>query len=246
MGVNHISSEKLQNLKWLVQPWVRNARLPSPFIQAWWICLLLRPHKFYSHGQLDSFKDLPFFNPLTYAWLAWYEMSRSMTKPTKSPVHPAKTQISLGVQSDQSLRCVLIEWLRTQGFFMRTTKTDPQADLCLPCPHRSFCWIGHEALKSKLSCDMTKPTKWVCVQRRLRSVCASTQSDQKLRLRSCSSGPKVSSCGQQRLWSDWADAQTDLSLRWAHTHFVAFVMSRLNCFLRCLGLGQVSQLVFTT
>ena len=29
-------------------------------------------------------------------------------------------------------------------------------------------------------------------------------------------------------WSDWADAQTDLSLRWAHTHFVGFVMSRLN------------------
>ena len=32
---------------------------------------------------------------------------------------------------------------------------------------------------------------------------------------------------QQRLWSDWADAQADLSRRWAHTHFVGFVMSRL-------------------
>ena len=29
-------------------------------------------------------------------------------------------------------------------------------------------------------------------------------------------------------WSDWADAQADLSLRWAHTHFVGFVMSRLK------------------
>ena len=28
-------------------------------------------------------------------------------------------------------------------------------------------------------------------------------------------------------WSDWADAQPDLSLRWAHTHFVGFVMRRL-------------------
>ena len=28
-------------------------------------------------------------------------------------------------------------------------------------------------------------------------------------------------------WSDWADAQADLSLRWAHTHFVGFVMLRL-------------------
>ena len=33
---------------------------------------------------------------------------------------------------------------------------------------------------------------------------------------------------QRRLWSNWADAQADLSLRWVHTHFVGFVMSRLN------------------
>ena len=33
---------------------------------------------------------------------------------------------------------------------------------------------------------------------------------------------------QRRLWSDWADAQADLNLRWAHTHFVGFVMSRLR------------------
>ena len=32
---------------------------------------------------------------------------------------------------------------------------------------------------------------------------------------------------QRRLWSDWADAQADLSLRWAHTHFVSFVVLRL-------------------
>ena len=32
-----------------------------------------------------------------------------------------------------------------------------------------------------------------------------------------------------------ADAQADLSLRWAHTHFVGFVMSRLKC-LSCFGI----------
>ena len=32
---------------------------------------------------------------------------------------------------------------------------------------------------------------------------------------------------QRRLLSDWADAHADLSLRWAHSHFVGFVMSRL-------------------
>ena len=33
---------------------------------------------------------------------------------------------------------------------------------------------------------------------------------------------------QRRPWSEWADAEADLSLRWAHSHFVGFVMSRLN------------------
>ena len=33
---------------------------------------------------------------------------------------------------------------------------------------------------------------------------------------------------QRRLWSDRADAQADLSLRWAHSHFVGFVMRRLK------------------
>ena len=32
---------------------------------------------------------------------------------------------------------------------------------------------------------------------------------------------------QRRLRSDWVDAQVDLCLRWAHSHFVGFVMRRL-------------------
>ena len=39
---------------------------------------------------------------------------------------------------------------------------------------------------------------------------------------------------QRRLWSDWADAQADLSLRWAHTQFDCFVMSRLMLTILCL------------
>ena len=42
----------------------------------------------------------------------------------------------------------------------------------------------------QMSRDMTKPTKWLCVQRRIRSAWASTQSDQS------------SLCAQWRLWSD--------------------------------------------
>ena len=33
-------------------------------------------------------------------------------------------------------------------------------------------------------------------------------------------------------WSDWVDAQADLSLRWAHSHFVGFVMRRLKSCLK--------------
>ena len=33
---------------------------------------------------------------------------------------------------------------------------------------------------------------------------------------------------ERRLWSDWAEAKADLSLRWVHSHFVGFVMSRLK------------------
>ena len=40
---------------------------------------------------------------------------------------------------------------------------------------------------------------------------------------------------QRRLWSDWADAKTDLNLRWAHGHFVGFVMRWLVYYhWRCL------------
>ena len=42
---------------------------------------------------------------------------------------------------------------------------------------------------------------------------------------------------QRRLWSDWADAQADLSLRWAHTHFVGFIISWLIYFLSLLHEG---------
>ena len=78
-----------------------------------------------------------------------------------------------------------------------------------------------------VSRDMTKPTKWLCAQRRLRSALASAQSD--LSLRCALMGAKDTSflLADSENWSDWADAQAYLSLRWTHTHFVGFVMSRL-------------------
>ena len=96
---------------------------------------------------------------------------------------------------------------------------------------------------------MTKPTKWVCTQRRLRSAWASAQSDQSslstwrnpslirvftVRMKK----PWALSyplSAQRRLWSDWADAQADLSFRWTHSHIVGFVTRRLSWYawLKC-------------
>ena len=93
-----------------------------------------------------------------------------------------------------------------------------------------------------MSRDMTKPKKMTVRP-------AKTQINLVIRtvwvfaVRSMGSqGPKLSSCGQRTLirlgwcpgWSEsslsaWRklDAQADLSLRWAHIHFVGFVMMRL-------------------
>ena len=61
---------------------------------------------------------------------------------------------------------------------------------------------------------MTKPTMWLCAHRRLRSDWASA------------SLIRVFVFRMKKAF----DAQADLSLRWAHTHFVGFVMMRLKCF----------------
>ena len=106
-------------------------------------------------------------------------------------------------------------------------------------------------LYGQMSHDMTKPTKWQNQQiRRLRSAWASAQSDQKTKI-SLGIRPvwtESSLCAQwvakdpsflhadSEDWSDWADAQADLSPRWAHNHFVGFVMSRLKLFTgHCFG-----------
>ena len=73
--------------------------------------------------------------------------------------------------------------------------------------------ITFQTLQLHLSHDMTKPTKWVCIQKRLRS--ASVAKD------------PVFLHADSEDWSDWVDAQADLSLRLAHTPFVGFVMSPL-------------------
>ena len=94
-------------------------------------------------------------------------------------------------------------------------------------------WDGLQHIYSiidHVSCNMTKPTKWLCVQRRLRSAWGSAQSDQSLHCPHEETYLSYLLSAQRRLWSDWVDAQADLSLCWAHSHFVGFVMRRLMGF----------------
>ena len=87
---------------------------------------------------------------------------------------------------------------------------------------------------SHLSHIMTKPTKWRCAQRRLRSAWANAKTQISLGIRpvwsesSPTAWRKLGSSATHWVHSeDSADAQADLSLRWAHSHFVGFVILRL-------------------
>ena len=76
------------------------------------------------------------------------QMSRNMTKPTYVTVRPASAQF------DQSLHCGLNRLLRTQAFFMRTTKTLIRLGGCPGWSESSLgtkphCWFCHVAAQMK-------------------------------------------------------------------------------------------------
>ena len=77
------------------------------------------------------------------------QMSHHMTKPEKLPVHPAKTQINLGINPVWSVFAVCMKkhWalnylLSAQGRLW-SDWMDVQADLSLRWVHLSFYWFCH-------------------------------------------------------------------------------------------------------
>ena len=86
--------------------------------------------------------------------------------------------------------------------------------------------VKHQFQKN-LSRLMTKPTKWLCAQRRLRSAWAFAQSDQS----SLSAWRKFGSLATHWAHSKDSDQTGQLPwlicVHWAHSHFVCFVMRRL-------------------
>ena len=79
---------------------------------------------------------------------------------------------------------------------------------------------------------MIKQTKWVCAQRRLRSAWDSTQSDQSSPcaqwVAKDSSCLRIPAVFMRTVKTLLRLGRPDLSLRWAHTHFVGFDISRLK------------------
>ena len=79
---------------------------------------------------------------------------------------------------------------------------------------------GENYNKKYLSHDMTKPTKWVCAQWRLRSAGHPPSLIRVFAVHMKKAGVlSYPLSAQRRLSSDWADSQADLSLHWAHSHF---------------------------
>ena len=92
-----------------------------------------------------------FCNILLLWWKSRFNLSRDMTKPTKWVCAQWRSRSAwASAQSDQSLHCVLIGYLRTQGFFMRTMKTLIRLGRCPGWSEsslgtHSFYWFYHVA-----------------------------------------------------------------------------------------------------
>ena len=75
----------------------------------------------------------------------------SMTKPTKWHVHPARTQISLGIHPVWSVFAVRMKKALVLSYPLSAQRRlwsdweDAQADLRLCWVHVSVCWFCHEA-----------------------------------------------------------------------------------------------------
>ena len=85
-------------------------------------------------------------------------LSHLMTKPTKWHVHPAKTQISLGIRPVWSEPLLCAQWVAKDPSFHHVVSkdwsdwADAQADLSLCWAHMLFCWFCHEAAHFTSNC----------------------------------------------------------------------------------------------
>ena len=76
-----------------------------------------------------------------------------MSKPTKWPVRPVKTQISLYIRAVQSVFAVHMKknWSLATLKARREDWADAKADFSLRWAHRPFCWFCHAVVMLSLA-----------------------------------------------------------------------------------------------
>ena len=129
-------------------------------------------------------------------------------------------KIILHISSNTHLICSTAVVLNGQPRSLIFMKLTVRTKLCR-CAGRSEL-----LMHAHLSHLITKPTMWLCAQRRrislgIRPVWSESSLSAWRKLVSLTTHWAHSKdsdplSGQRRLWSDWADAQADLSLLWAH------------------------------
>ena len=124
-----------------------------------------------------------------------------------------------------TVQILCLAWLNNITDFNTVVTYEPRREKT--CLQRLCCSLLY--LDSKMSRDMTKPTKWVCAQRRLRSTWASAQSDQS----SLSAWRNLGFLPTHWAHSEESDQTGPMTrLIWVFVgrtgHFVGFVMSWLK------------------
>ena len=165
-------------------------------------------------------------------------------------MHPAKTQISLGIHPAWSESSVCAQWVAKDPRFLHADSEDSDQTgrirrlirvftgcivtlLVLSCC--GFMDIGQRVPQKTIfkgfyhmSRNMTKPTKWLRPAKTQISLgIHPVWSESSLCTQWVAKGPRFLHADSKDC-SDWADAQADLSLCWTHTHFVGFVMLRFH------------------
>ena len=139
-------------------------------------------------------------------------MSRSMTKPTKWPVCPAKTQISLGIRPVRSVFTV-----------HSTGSYGPKVSWCGQRAEDWSDWAVAQVILLVLSCwaqpslITRKPVFGVCDQVRLKPACSTTETSWRLQISDIETRDIILS--RQRITKaliSCADAQADLRLCCLH------------------------------
>ena len=131
---------------------------------------------------------------------------------------------------DNRVRCAQIWLVKTNFRVPRACREAINANFSISNVNqiRWYLSLENSLIQFQMSHDMTKPTKWLRAQRRQISLAI-----RPIWLESSLSawrnlGSLATHSAHYEDWSDWANAQADTSLRWAHTHFVGFVMSWLK------------------